>query len=92
LFSRWWRAAELVNVDVSVPPVCFVARTNVHQEIEIRLPAASDLPFGSDYAIRRVQVNQEGLELNGTRQLLVYVDDVNMLGGSAHYVKENTGA
>jgi len=41
------------------------------------------------YAIRRVQVNQDGLILNGTHQLLVYVDDVNTLGGSVHTVKEN---
>jgi len=27
------------------------------------------------------------LKLNGTHQLLVYADDVNMLGGSAHIVK-----
>ena len=26
-------------------------------------------------------MNQDGLKLNGTHQLLVYVDDVNMLGG-----------
>jgi len=41
------------------------------------------------YAIRRVQVNQDGLKLNGTRQLLVYADGVNILGGSVHTVKEN---
>jgi len=39
--------------------------------------------------IRRVQVNQDGWKLNGTRQLLVYVDDVNILGGSARAIKEN---
>jgi GTP-dependent phosphoenolpyruvate carboxykinase len=37
-------------------------------------------------------VNQDGLKLNGTHQLLAYVDDVNILGGSAHAVKENAEA
>jgi hypothetical protein len=41
-----------------------------------------------EYAIRRVQVNQDGLKVNATLQLLVYVDDVNMLGGSVHTVKK----
>ena len=45
--------------------------------------------FALEYAIRRVQVNQDGLKLNGTHQLLAYVDDVNILGGSVHTVKEN---
>jgi hypothetical protein len=29
-------------------------------------------------------------KLNGTRQLLVYADDVNILGGSVHTVTKNT--
>jgi hypothetical protein len=29
------------------------------------------------------------LKLNGTHQLLFYVDDVNILGESVHTVKEN---
>jgi len=48
--------------------------------------------FTLEYAIRRFQVNQDGLKLNGTHQLLVYVDDVNILGGSEHTIKENMEA
>jgi hypothetical protein len=37
-------------------------------------------------------VNQDGLKLNGTQQLLVYAEDVNILCGSVHTVKENREA
>ena len=43
--------------------------------------------FALEYAIRRVQVIQDGLKLNGTHQLLVHADGVNVLGGSVHNVK-----
>ena len=48
--------------------------------------------FALDYAIRRVQLNRDGLKLNGTHQLLAYADDVNILGGSIHTLKENAEA
>jgi len=48
--------------------------------------------FALEYAIRGVQVNRDGLKLNGTHQLLAYADDVNMLGGSVHTVKKNAEA
>jgi hypothetical protein len=45
--------------------------------------------FALEYVIRRVQVNQDGLKLNGTHQLLVYADDTNILGGSVYTTKKN---
>ena len=48
--------------------------------------------FALEYAIMKVKVNQDGLKLNGTHRILVYADDVNILGGSVHTIKKNTEA
>jgi hypothetical protein len=57
-------------------------------------PSPLFLHFALEYAIKRVQVNQDGLKLNDTYQLLVYTDDVNTLTlrGSVHTIKENAEA
>jgi len=52
--------------------------------------ALSPLFFNSalDYTFRRVQVNHTCLKLIGTKQLLVYAADVNILGGNVHTLKK----
>jgi hypothetical protein len=44
------------------------------------------------YAIRKVQENQVAPKLNATHQLLVYADDVNVLGDNINTRKKNKDA
>jgi hypothetical protein len=44
--------------------------------------------FSLKYAVRRVHVNQGSWKLNSMYQLLVYADDVNILGGRVHTIKK----
>jgi hypothetical protein len=44
----------------------------------------------SEYAIRKIQENQVELKLNRTQQLLIYADDVTLLGDNTDTIKKNT--
>ena len=65
-----------------------------HIFLSVNQDALSPMVFNValQYANRRVEVNQDGLKLNGTHQLLAYADDVNILEGSIHILKENAEA
>jgi hypothetical protein len=74
-------------------------RVQVGKNLSDRLPIRNGLKqgdalspllfnFALEYAIRRVQVNQDVLKLNGTHQLLAYANDVNILGGNVHAVQK----
>jgi hypothetical protein len=46
--------------------------------------------FALEYAITKVQKHQVGLKLNGTHQLLLYADDMNLLGDDINTIQINT--
>jgi hypothetical protein len=44
--------------------------------------------FALEYAIRKVKENQVGEKLNGRHQLLVFDDDMNLLGDNIDAIKK----
>jgi hypothetical protein len=48
--------------------------------------------FPLEYVIWKAQETQMGLKLNGIHQLLVYADDVNLLGDNRDAIKKSKEA
>jgi len=48
--------------------------------------------FAVTHAMRRVQINPEGLKVNGAHQVLVYADDVNITGQKHTDYNEKCGS
>jgi hypothetical protein len=46
--------------------------------------------FALQYALRAVQEYQMGMKWNGTHQMLIYADDVHLLGDNINTIKKNT--
>jgi hypothetical protein len=42
--------------------------------------------FALEYAIRNIKANHKLLKFNGTHQVVIYADDVNLRGQSIHTI------
>jgi hypothetical protein len=61
-------------------------------QIKICLKQGGSLPpllfyFTLEHAIKKVQENHEGMELNRTHQVVAYADNINLLGENIIYIK-----
>jgi len=64
---------------------CYCLNIAWNKEIFLSQPIFN---FALEYAIRRVHAHQKSLILNGTHQLVVNADSVNIMGGSVHTLRK----
>ncbi|KAJ4444023.1 hypothetical protein ANN_05812 [Periplaneta americana] len=94
---RWRASAWLTRADLRMQLIAARDVLSLFQRSELwnhllqNIERELILKLTFEYAIRKVQDDREVLELNGLHQLLVYADDVNMLGENPQTIRENTG-
>jgi hypothetical protein len=58
------------------------------KQVDALSPLFSNFAVEYVYVIRKVQRNKVGLKLNRTQPLLVYANDVNLLGNKMNTIKK----
>jgi hypothetical protein len=78
-YSRMWVGKHLSEM---------IPTKNGLKQRDALFPLLFNFAVRVDHAVRRVQVNKDGFPLNGTHQLLVYADYINIFGRSTHTIKK----